>query len=70
MFSIEIDVDKTTQSSKTRNREAKRDAIISRNREMINSFLNVLYYANKKNLPSLCIEAWQSLENIERGSLS
>ena len=36
---------------------------------MINSFLNVLYYTDKNNSRFLCIEVWQSLENIKRGSL-
>ena len=36
----------------------------------MNSFLNVLHCTDKNNLPFLCIEAWQSLENVERGSLS
>ena len=36
----------------------------------MNSFLDILHCTDKNNLPFLCIEVWQSLENIKRGFLS
>ena len=36
----------------------------------MSAFLNVLHCTNKKNLPTLCLEVWQYLDNVKRGSLS
>ena len=63
----DAEIAQTTSSSA---REIKRDELISRNRHIMNSFLNVIHCTDRNNLPFLCIETWKYLENIERGSLS
>ena len=67
---MKMKIQKTKKIKKKTAREERRNKIRKINKQLIERFMKVLDCDDKKALPALCLEAWHSLEDVERGSLS